>query len=154
MKRFSEFLAEQEVDSILGNVSKQATPQQQSMFQKSQQALKNAAQKHGPQMVQSAVQSVLGQLSGQNQGQAGQASQTAQQGQMGQRPQGIQQGQMGQQTQMPQTQQVNPQQSKAFDDMLQQNLNKLSAQGVQRGMNGVGQMQGNGAQPSGFTGPV
>ena len=152
MTSFKEFMAEQEIDSILGNVSKQATPQQKSMFQNSQQTLKTAAQKYGPQMVQSAVQGTLNQMSGQTgqAGQAGQAGQLGQQAQMGQRPQNTQQKQFGQQSQMPQTQQVNPQQSKAFGDMLQQTLNNLSAQGAQRGMNAPGQgLQGNpiSAQP-------
>lgn len=74
-------------------------------------------------MVQSAVQGTLNQMSGQNQGQAGQAGQLAQQGQMGQRPQNNQQPQTGQQTQMPQTNKVDPNQSKAFKDMLQKALN-------------------------------
>lgn len=121
--RFTEFMAGQEIDSILGNVSKQATPQQKSMFQSVQPFIKTAAQQHGPQMVQSAVQGTLNQMSGQNQGQAGQAGQLAQQGQMGQRPQNNQQPQTGQQTQMPQTNKVDPNQSKAFKDMLQKALN-------------------------------
>lgn len=145
MQRFSEFLAEQEIDSILGNVSKQATPQQKSMFQSVQPHLKTAAQKFGPQMVQSAVQDALGQMSGQNQGQAGQAGQLPQQGQMGQRPQNTQQPQTGQQPQMSQTDKVNPNQSKAFVDMLQQHLNKFAAQGAQQttqtGMNAFGMNQ-------------
>lgn len=40
--RFTEFMAGQEIDSILGNVSKQATPQQKSMFQSVQPFIKTA----------------------------------------------------------------------------------------------------------------
>jgi hypothetical protein len=135
--RFVEFMAGQEIDSILGNVSKQATPQQQAMFQSAQPFIKTSAQQHGPQAVQSAVQDVLGQMSGQNQGQAGQTGQTMQQGQMGQRPQNNQQPQTGQQTQMPQTNKVEPNQSKAFKDMLQKSLNNWNQnQTAQNGQNG------------------
>ena len=121
MMRFSEFMAGQE---FLGpEITNNMTPQQQAMIKSVQPFMKTAAQQHGPQAVQSAVQDTLGQ----NQGQAGQAGQQGQQGQMGQRTQNSQQPQTGQQTQMPQTNKVDPNQSKAFKDMLQNHLNNYNA---------------------------
>lgn len=141
VRTFDEFLAEQAMNeniaAVLGNVFKTAAPTMQGMIQKSWPKIQQAAQKYGPQMIQSATQEVMNQMGGQSTGQKSQPGQTSQQGQVGQKPQATQQTQFTQQTQAPQTNNINPQQSKAFDDMFQQTLNKMAAQGGQWAAQGV-----------------
>ena len=141
MASFKQFYTEQELNenmtAVLGNVFKTAGPVMKGMMQKSWPKIQQAAQKHGPQMVQSATQEVMKQMGGQTTGQSSQPGQTPQQVQMGQKPQDAQQGQFGQQTQAPQTANIDPNQSKAFDSMLQQTLNKISTQGTQWAAQGL-----------------
>jgi len=141
VRTFDDFLAEQalneNIGAILGNVFKMAGPAMKGLLQKAGPMLTKAAEQYGPQMVQSAAQQVITQM-GNGGAQQGQPGQVPQQTQAGQAPQTTQQRQTTQQSQMPQT--PDPQNSKAFEDLLQASLNQLAIKGTQAGMNALGSM--------------